>query len=83
LIDHQLLLTRVWASAVAFLLTMLLGLLLKASHPPAGATTLMVTLGAIKTPHDAINLLIGVLLLALFGEGARHLRSKTAAPRSG
>lgn len=83
LIDHQLALPRVFASALALLLTLLICLILKASHPPAGATTLLVTLGALKTLNDAINLFIGVLLIAIFGEVARRLRLKTAAAHSG
>jgi hypothetical protein len=81
--DHQLALTRVWASAVALGLTLLVGLFLKASHPPAGATTLLVALGAIRTMQDALNAMAGVLLIALFGAAFRRARLKTAAARSG
>jgi hypothetical protein len=64
-------------------LTLLICLLLKASHPPAAATTLLVALGAIKTRQDAFNVVAGVLLIAVFGETARRLRLKTAVARSG
>jgi hypothetical protein len=78
LTDHQLVFTRVWASALALGLTLLVALLLKASHPPAGATTLLVALGAIKTPQDAMNAMAGVLVVALLGAAFRHARLKTA-----
>ena len=81
--DHQLVLTRVWASAVALALTLLGALFLKASHPPAAATTLLVTLGAIRTMQDALNAMAGVLILALFGTAFRRARLKTATARSG
>ena len=78
LIDHQLGINRVWASALALTLTLLVALLLKASHPPAGATTLLVSLGALRTREDALNMIAGVLLVALLGEVLRKLRLKTA-----
>ncbi len=56
-------------------LTLLLTLLLKASHPPAAATTLLTALGSIKTVQDAINLTIGVLLVAAVGEVLRRMRT--------
>jgi hypothetical protein len=83
LTDHQLVLPRVWASAVALFLTLLIALLLKASHPPAGATTLLVSLGVLKTKQDAINAICGVLIVAIFGEAVRRTRLKTAIVRSG
>jgi hypothetical protein len=83
LTDHQLVLARVWASAVALGLTLLIALFLRASHPPAGATTLLVALGAIRTVQDALNAMAGVLIVALFGAAFRRARLKTAAARSG
>jgi hypothetical protein len=81
--DHQIVLARVWAAAIALTLTILIGLVLKASHPPAGATTLLVALGALKTQSDFINAAIGVLAIAVLGEILRRLRLKTATARSG
>jgi CBS-domain-containing membrane protein len=78
LLDHQLDMTRVWASALALTLTVLLAFLFKASHPPAGATTLLVSLGALRTREDALNLIAGVLIVALLGQILRKLRLKTA-----
>jgi hypothetical protein len=56
---------------------------LKASHPPAGATTLLVALGALKTQTDLVNAAIGILAIAVFGEILRRLRLRTATARSG
>jgi hypothetical protein len=81
--DHQLVFARVWASALALGLTLLVALLLKASHPPAGATTLLVALGAIRTTQDALNAAAGVVLVALLGTALRRVRLKTAVALSG
>jgi hypothetical protein len=44
-------------------------ILLHASHPPAAATTLLVALGGFKpTVHDALIVIIGVLIVATIGE---------------
>jgi hypothetical protein len=75
--DHQLVLARAGAAALALLLTLFLTLLVKASHPPAGATTLLVALGAIRTKNDLINAVAGILLIAVCGEGLRQLRLKS------
>ncbi|HZY65030.1 MAG TPA: molybdopterin dinucleotide binding domain-containing protein [Rubrobacteraceae bacterium] len=42
-------------------------LLLKASHPPVGATTLIVSLGLLQTPPEMSTLMIGVTLLTAAG----------------
>lgn len=39
--------------------------LLKISHPPAGATTLIVSLGILSTPGDVIIIEVAVVLLTL------------------
>lgn len=82
LTDHQLAAARMWAAVIALLVTVLVCLLLKATHPPAGATTLLVALGSIKTAADAINLIIGVVIIAIVGEVVRRVRLKGAMPRS-
>jgi hypothetical protein len=74
LTDHQLTALRVGASMVAMLLSMLLGILLRASHPPAAATVLLITLGSLKTIDQLIGLVIGLLILAVVGELFRRLR---------
>ena len=55
--------------------------LLKASHPPAAATMLLVALGGFKpTWHTAATIVVGVLILATLGEGVRYLRPVVVAP---
>jgi hypothetical protein len=68
---------RLGAAVVALALTLLLTLLLKAHHPPAGATTLLTALGSIQTLQDSINLMIGVLIIAIAGELIRKTRTNT------
>lgn len=74
LVSHQLTVGRLGAAVVALALTLLVAMLLKASHPPAGATTLLVALGSIKTMADMVSLAVGVLIIAALGELARRLR---------
>jgi len=72
---HDLTPARVWASALAVALTLLAGLFLSASHPPAAATTLLASLGGFPpTWHTTVTVLSGVLVVALLGEGLRRLR---------
>lgn len=68
---------RLGAAVVAIALTLLLSLLFKAQHPPAGATTLLTALGSIQTAQDATNLTIGVLIVAIAGELIRKTRTST------
>jgi hypothetical protein len=68
---------RLGAAVIALALTLLLTLLLKAHHPPAGATTLLTALGSIQTLQDSINLMIGVLIVAIAGELFRKTRTTT------
>ncbi len=65
---------RVWASVLGIAMTSLAALLLRASHPPAGATSLLVTLGAFSTKQDAYDVVAGVLIVACAGEVLRRLR---------
>nr|WP_244977120.1 HPP family protein [Deinococcus humi] len=75
LATHDLTAPRVWASVLAVALTLLGGLLLRASHPPAAATTLLASLGGFPpTIKSATTVMGGVLLIALLGEGLRRLR---------
>lgn len=72
---HQLVAVRVWASVLAIVLTMFGSALLKASHPPAAATTLLIALGGFRpTVHDVFTIVVGVLIVAVAGEGLRRLR---------
>jgi len=42
-------------------------LLLDSSHPPTGATTLIVSLGFLRTPPEMDALMVGVVLLTVVG----------------
>lgn len=72
---HELTPVRVGASVLAIALNMLTGLILKASHPPAAATTLLVALGGFKpTVQDSLTVMIGVSIVAIAGEVLRRFR---------
>jgi hypothetical protein len=73
LVAHVLTPGRMLAAVIALALTLLVALLLKASHPPAGATTLLVALGAFKI-EDILTVVVGVLLVAAFGEVLRRMK---------
>jgi len=65
----------VCASALAVALTMLGQIALRAYHPPAAATTLIISLGVIHmTSRDASGLIAGILVVAVTGELLRRLR---------
>jgi hypothetical protein len=78
--DHVLVAPRVLAAIIAIALTAILGAILAASHPPAAATTLLVALGSIKTLEDSINLMAGVVVIAIAGELFREARTRRVAP---
>jgi CBS-domain-containing membrane protein len=83
LATHDLTAPRVWASALAVALTLLGGLLLRASHPPAAATTLLASLGGFPpTLRSTATVMAGVVLVTLLGEGLRHIRLKQRATGS-
>ncbi|HEX5413610.1 MAG TPA: HPP family protein [Terriglobia bacterium] len=54
---------RILAAAFSLSATGALMVLLDASHPPAGATTLIVSLGIISTPRELIIIEVAVFLL--------------------
>jgi hypothetical protein len=66
--------TRVAAGVLAVALTLLATIALAASHPPAAATTLLVALGSLRTPQDAVNIAIGAAIMAVTGVVLRRLR---------
>jgi hypothetical protein len=80
LTDHVLVPPRVLASVIAIALTILIGGLLKASHPPAAATTLLVSLGSIKTLEDSLNLVAGAALITVVGFLFREVRIHRVTP---
>ncbi len=66
---------RVFASALAIALTIGIGVLLRASHPPASATTLLVALGGFKPDAQTMLIVvIGILMISVLGEGLRRAR---------
>jgi hypothetical protein len=78
--DHQLVPIRVAAAALAIAVTIAVGFLLRASHPPAAATTLLVALGSIATLQQALIVLAGVVVTAAIGEVLRELRGQRVTP---
>ena len=60
-------LARVGAGALSVALTGAVLLLLDSSHPPTGATTLIVSLGLLQTPREMVELMAGVVLLTVVG----------------
>jgi hypothetical protein len=70
----ELTMPRVGAAAIAIAVTLAVNSLLRASHPPAAATTLLVALGSMQTADKALKIFIGVLILAVLGEAMRQLR---------
>ncbi|MBL8766484.1 MAG: HPP family protein [Planctomycetes bacterium] len=58
--------SHVFASALALALTTGLMLKLRCHHPPAGATTLVVALGVIRTPMSMLHLELGAALVVVF-----------------
>jgi len=58
---------RIGAGALSVALTGAVLLLSNASHPPAGATTLIVSLGFLQTPPEMAALMAGVVLLTVVG----------------
>lgn len=58
---------RVGAAALSLALTSGLMVWLKVPHPPAGATTLIVSLGILRTPFQLAVLMLAVVLLTIQG----------------
>lgn len=58
---------RAGAGALSLALTGAVLLFLRFSHPPTGATTLIVSLGLLRTPHQMAALMGGVVLLTVVG----------------
>jgi hypothetical protein len=72
---------RLGAAVVAAALAVLIELLLRASHPPAASTTLLVALGSFKpTVRDATAVVLGVLIVAAAGELVRRARRRGTPP---
>jgi hypothetical protein len=68
-------LARVWASAFAVALTALVQPSLRAYHPPAAATALLVTTGVYRaTWKTSLQLMVGVLIVAVVGDWLQRVR---------
>lgn len=72
--------TRVVAACLALGVTALVLQLARRSHPPAGATTLIVALGILKTTNDLAVMAFSVVVVVAIGELARRygLRSRAS-----
>lgn len=64
---------RVLAAALSLAATGALMILLKAAHPPAGATTLIISLGAIARPLHLLVIEVALALLVLQAIGINRL----------
>lgn len=74
---QKLSLARVLAAGLAVLLAITVEVLVQAQHPPAAATTLLAALGSFRpTWHDAVEVVIGVVIVVIVGEAGRRIRSK-------
>ena len=68
---------RVWGSAMAIAATTLVQPTLRAYHPPAAATALLITLGQYHvTWKSSLGMMAGVLVVALAGEWLQRIRLK-------
>lgn len=82
LVSHELLPAWVGAAVIAIFLTIIINMFLRSSHPPAAATTLLVALGAFRTPSQISALIAGVLIIAVIGEILRRIRVGGGKPGS-
>lgn len=74
--------SRIAATALAVGATVALQLALSVQHPPAAATTMLITLGGLKPELDtALVIGVGVSLVAALGEGGRLLHPDRRAGR--
>ncbi|QEH34790.1 HPP family protein [Aquisphaera giovannonii] len=81
LADKELTGIRVGAAAISGVLTMLGLTLLRASHPPAAATMLLVALGGFEPSWRSAAIVgAGVVILAVLGEGVRYVRREIVVP---
>jgi hypothetical protein len=70
-------LARVWASALSLVMLAVLLPQLRAYHPPAAATALLVTLGAYRmTGKTPLALIAGVVAVAAMGELLNRIRPR-------
>ena len=68
-------LTRVFAAALAAWMALLSMQLFKATHPPAASTTMLVSLGFVRSQTEVFAVVLGIGVLAIVGEILRRLRT--------
>ena len=75
--DASIGIARVWGSAMAIAVMVLVQPTLRAFHPPAAATALLITLGAYHlTWKSSASMMGGVVVIALLGEWFQRIRLK-------
>ena len=67
ILEEGVTLARTGAAALSLALTGAALLLLRSSHPPTGATTLIVSLGLLQTPLEMTMLMVGAVILTITG----------------
>jgi CBS-domain-containing membrane protein len=73
---------RVWASAMAVALIVLIQPSLRAYHPPSAATALLITMGAYQvTVRSSLSMMGGVAIIALMGEWFQRIRLRDEPAR--
>ncbi len=70
---HGLARVRLWASIAAALFTAAINLLLRTNQPASLATALLITLGSFQSGYGALEMIAGVIFIALLGIPLRKL----------
>ena len=79
--SHEVVPVRLTSALLAILLTMSSTSLLRASHPPAAATALLIALGGMNaTAREAETICVGVLMVGACGEVVRQIRLRYIMP---
>lgn len=76
---HHLVLVRVWTCVLAVSLTSGAMTLVRATHPPAAATCLLIALGSLESARGAIAIVVGVVIVGVLGELLRVVRLRAKA----
>ncbi len=69
-------LQRVWAAAIAALLTVFFTLLARAQQPAALSTTLLIATGSMQRLQDGPVIMVAILLMTAVGEPLRRWRMR-------
>ena len=64
-LNEGVLFERIWCAAISVAITCSCMVLFKVPHPPAGATTLIVSLGLISTPIKLLSMMAAVTLITV------------------